>query len=79
MLHVHLAGQAVLLRLTHLVTLHSVQLIVGLQMMGEWEVVSDPDKGLPLVAFHLKDKEGRMYDEFDVADRLRTFGWVVPA
>lgn len=54
-------------------------LAAGLKKMGHWEIVSG-DEGLPLVAFHLKDVPGgRTYNEFDVADRLRMFGWVVPA
>ncbi|GBF92913.1 glutamate decarboxylase [Raphidocelis subcapitata] len=61
--------------------LNSMRLLVaGLKKMGAWVIVSS-DKGLPLVAFHLKDLPGggRGYDEFHVADRLRMFGWVVPA
>jgi hypothetical protein len=42
-------------------------------------VVSASDRCLPLVTFHLKHQEGRAYDEFNIADRLKTFGWVVPA
>ena len=34
---------------------------------------------MPLVAFTLKaEKRTHGYSEFDVADRLRQFGWVVP-
>ncbi|WIA28305.1 hypothetical protein OEZ86_010856 [Tetradesmus obliquus] len=51
----------------------------GLVKMGSFEVISASDRCLPLVAFHLKDVEGRAYDEFNIADRLKTFGWVVPA
>lgn len=43
-----------------------------------FEVISS-DQGLPLVAFHLKDDPDRSYDEFHVAERLRMYGWVVPA
>eukprot|EP00878_Enallax_costatus_P000864 GHUV01000990.1.p1 GENE.GHUV01000990.1~~GHUV01000990.1.p1 ORF type:complete len:514 (+),score=113.87 GHUV01000990.1:240-1781(+) len=55
------------------------RLIEGLESMGQFTVVSahGSTPGLPLVAFHLKDK--KQYDEFSIADRLRTFGWVVPA
>jgi hypothetical protein len=56
-----------------------LQLRQGLAKMGHFEVVSPSDRCLPLVTFHLKDKEGRSYDEFNIADRLKTFGWVVPA
>jgi len=34
-------------------------------------------KGLPLVAWHLKNKEA--YDEFAIARTLRSRGWIVPA
>jgi len=34
-------------------------------------------KGLPLVAWHLKEKED--YDEFAIARTLRSRGWIVPA
>lgn len=53
-------------------------LVEGLRKLGVFEVISSAE-GLPLVAFHLKDDESRTYDEFYIADRLRMFGWVVPA
>ncbi|KAJ3206122.1 hypothetical protein HK099_000621 [Clydaea vesicula] len=34
-------------------------------------------EGLPLVAFKLKEK--KHYDEFDIANKLREKGWIVPA
>ena len=38
-----------------------------------------PEIGVPLVAFTLKpEKLEHGYTEFDVADRLRQAGWVVP-
>ena len=38
-----------------------------------------PTPGVPLVAFTMKaHKRTHGYNEFDVADRLRQFGWVVP-
>ena len=38
-----------------------------------------PTPGVPLVAFTLKaEKRTHGYNEFDIADRLRQFGWVVP-
>jgi len=50
----------------------------GLLDMGTFEVISSTE-GLPLVAFHLKEQPDRSYDEFHVAERLRMYGWVVPA
>ncbi|KAF8072487.1 Glutamate decarboxylase [Scenedesmus sp. PABB004] len=55
------------------------QLRAGLTALGAFELISEADKCLPLVAFHLKDVPGRAFDEFNLADRLRTSGWVVPA
>lgn len=49
----------------------------GLEELGF--IIISSDKGLPLLTFHLPDEEGRSYTEFHIADRLRTFGWVVPA
>jgi len=50
-----------------------------------FEVVSK-DVGVPLVAFRLKSvehsdgtKHKRLYDEFQVAERMRIAGWVLPA
>lgn len=44
------------------------------------------EQQVPLVAFSLNkvvDKDGkthnRTYDEFDLADRLRSRGWILPA
>ena len=44
------------------------------------------DQAVPLVAFSLNKKVGkdgkehsRTYDEFDLADRLRSRGWILPA
>ncbi|GAQ78495.1 glutamate decarboxylase [Klebsormidium nitens] len=44
--------------------------------MGDFEILSK-DIGVPLVAFSLKDRSG--FDEYDIADSLRTYGWIVPA
>ncbi len=54
----------------------------ALEDTGYFTIISarDPVPMLPLATFSLKP-EYRMngYDEFDVADRLRQRGWVVPA
>ncbi|KAF2757160.1 glutamate decarboxylase [Pseudovirgaria hyperparasitica] len=36
-------------------------------------------EGLPLVAFRIDPKKGKLYDEFAIAHQLRERGWVVPA
>ena len=49
----------------------------GIERLGFVIISSNP--GLPLVTFHLSDDPRRGYDEFQIADRLRMYGWVVPA
>ncbi|XP_020576710.1 glutamate decarboxylase-like [Phalaenopsis equestris] len=48
----------------------------GLESTGRFTIVSK-DRGVPLVAFSLKDRS--RHDEFEVSDYLRRFGWIVPA
>ncbi|KAJ7964427.1 glutamate decarboxylase [Quillaja saponaria] len=48
----------------------------GLESTGRFNIVSK-DTGVPLVAFSLKDHSH--FDEFQVSDMLRRFGWIVPA
>eukprot|EP01028_Stygiella_incarcerata_P008690 TRINITY_DN3870_c0_g1_i1.p1 TRINITY_DN3870_c0_g1~~TRINITY_DN3870_c0_g1_i1.p1 ORF type:complete len:518 (-),score=152.93 TRINITY_DN3870_c0_g1_i1:255-1808(-) len=45
---------------------------------GVFEVVS-ATRGAPLVAFRFKDEESLSFDAFDLSDRLRWHGWIVPA
>ncbi|KAJ0039262.1 hypothetical protein Pint_22527 [Pistacia integerrima] len=48
----------------------------GLEKTGCFNIVSKDD-GVPLVAFSLKDT--KRHNEFEVAEMLRRFGWIVPA
>lgn len=48
----------------------------GISRMSHFEVLSK-DIGIPLVAFRLRDSS--KYNEHLVSDRLRMYGWVVPA
>ncbi|XP_072068767.1 glutamate decarboxylase 4 isoform X2 [Arachis hypogaea] len=48
----------------------------GLEKTGRFDIVSKDD-GVPLVAFTLKDSS--RFNEFQVSDLLRRFGWIVPA
>lgn len=49
-----------------------------LEKTGHFEIMSEGNgRGLPLVAFRLKEK--KHYDEFDIAAKLRERGWIVPA
>lgn len=43
---------------------------------GRFKLLSKPE-GVPLVAFSLKDRS--RFDEYDIADGLRRYGWTVPA
>ncbi|RDX88825.1 Glutamate decarboxylase 3, partial [Mucuna pruriens] len=47
-----------------------------LEKTGRFKIVSK-DKGVPVVAFCLKDKS--RYDEFKISEILRRHGWIVPA
>lgn len=60
-------------------------LATQLEATGHFETVSD-DHSVPLVAIRLKpykneqgEEEIRSYDEFDISDRMRFHGWVLPA
>jgi glutamate decarboxylase len=63
----------------------SIRLTNGLVKTGHFKILNKED-ALPLVAFSFTkrlDEDGtehaRAYDEFDLADRLRMRGWVLPA
>lgn len=49
-----------------------------LEETGKFKILSEKGgKGVPLVAFSLLEK--KVYDEFDIAAKLRERGWIVPA
>jgi glutamate decarboxylase len=48
----------------------------GLEKTGRFNIVSK-GHGVPLVAFSLKDDS--QHNEFEIADMLRRYGWIVPA
>jgi glutamate decarboxylase len=52
-------------------------LAANLEQIGMIILSKKGGEGLPLVAFKLK--EGKLYDEFQLAHSLRERGWVVPA
>ena len=57
------------------------RLSAGVAALGVFRLLSD-DHSLPLVAFSflpLPDGRPRPYDEFQLADKLRERGWVLPA
>ncbi|CAN0913754.1 Glutamate decarboxylase 4 [Linum grandiflorum] len=51
-------------------------LAAALEKTGRFNIVSK-EVGVPLVAFSLKDNSS--HDEFEIADLLRRYGWIVPA
>ena len=46
--------------------------------MGPFELLSD-GTDLPVLAFRLRDPQAAGYTVFDVSERLRQRGWLVPA
>ncbi|KAJ7549939.1 hypothetical protein O6H91_07G075500 [Diphasiastrum complanatum] len=48
----------------------------GIKKTGRFDILSK-DIGVPLVAFSLKDRS--QHSEYEIADNLRRFGWIVPA
>jgi glutamate decarboxylase len=55
----------------------AMQLSKGISEMGPYQLLSDGSE-LPVFAFTLK-REVKNYTVFDVSDRLRMHGWLVPA
>jgi glutamate decarboxylase len=47
--------------------------------MGPFEIIYDGRGGIPALAWKLKEDEEHNFTLFDLADRLRTRGWLVPA
>ncbi len=49
--------------------------------LGPFEIVhgGDPDEGIPAVSWTLAPGRDHGFNLFDLADRLRTHGWLVPA
>jgi glutamate decarboxylase len=49
--------------------------------LGPFELIcdSDPQTGIPSVAWKLRDGEDPGYTLYDLADRMRAHGWQVPA
>lgn len=63
---------------TYLVAGH---LAAGLDALGRFDMVfdGDPRKGIPAVAWTLHDADVSSWNLFDLAEELRTRGWLVPA
>jgi glutamate decarboxylase len=53
----------------------------GVVRLGPFELLCDssPEAGIPTVTWRIKEGEDPGYTLYDVADRLRTKGWQVPA
>ncbi|KAH7444302.1 hypothetical protein KP509_02G072700 [Ceratopteris richardii] len=48
----------------------------GIRSTGRFDILSK-DVGVPVVAFCLKDRS--KHDEYEIAENLRRYGWIVPA
>jgi glutamate decarboxylase len=48
-------------------------------MLGQFEIIYDGRGGIPALAWKLKESEKHSFTLFDLADRLRIYGWQVPA
>jgi glutamate decarboxylase len=53
----------------------------ALPALGPFELLcdSEPTTAIPAVTWRVRDGEDPGYTLFDLADRLRTYGWQVPA
>jgi len=47
--------------------------------LGPFEIIYDGRGGIPALAWKLKEDEPHSFTLFDLADRLRIYGWQVPA
>lgn len=47
--------------------------------LGPFEIIYDGSDGIPAVSWKIKDGVNPGFNLFDLADRLRTRGWLVPA
>jgi glutamate decarboxylase len=63
---------------TYLVAQH---LAARLESMGRFDIVfgGEPQKGIPALAWTLHDGDKSAWNLFDLAEELRTRGWLVPA
>ncbi len=59
----------------------AMYLAAAIGKMGPFEILynGDPRQGIPAVSWKLKEGIGHGFTLFDLADRLRTRGWLVPA
>lgn len=48
-------------------------------LLGPFDIIYDGSDGIPAICWQLKSGQEHPYTLFDVADRLRTRGWQVPA
>jgi len=61
---------------------HTAQYLAKeIAQLGPFEILFDGDsqKGIPALAWKLKDSEKSNYSLYDIADKLRSRGWQVPA
>jgi glutamate decarboxylase len=56
---------------------NAAHLSAAIEATGRFQILSDLERGLPLVCFRLRDE--RRFTIFDLSERLRERGWIVPA
>ncbi|MFH8249940.1 glutamate decarboxylase [Microbacterium sp. B2969] len=59
----------------------AMYLSAEIEKLGHFDIINSgrPDEGIPAVSWKLKDGAPHPFTLFDLADRLRTRGWQVPA
>jgi len=57
----------------------AVYLSEEIAKMGPFEIIYNGKDGIPALCWKLKDGKKEGFTLFDMADRLRTYGWLVPA
>jgi len=57
----------------------AVYLSAEIAKMGPFEIIYNGKGGIPALCWKLKDEKAGNFSLFDMADRLRTYGWLVPA
>jgi glutamate decarboxylase len=67
-------------RKIHMAGYHNAQYLAGqIGELGPFEIIYDGRGGIPALCWKLREGEDHGFTLFDLADRLRTRGWQVPA
>ncbi|MDD5568686.1 MAG: pyridoxal-dependent decarboxylase, partial [Candidatus Omnitrophica bacterium] len=57
----------------------AIYLAEEIAKMGQFEIIYNGKDGIPALCWKLKDVQAKGFTLFDIADRLRIYGWLVPA